>query len=462
MGENEGKVKRASAGTRYSAYFSILDPAYIPWCHGMLFFKEGMDFQKFSETVEKRLFSIGRLNARYDFVKDKFLPLSELDKDYHLTEVTDMTSIEEISNEYMGNIIEAKKIDLDKPLWFAHFFPHIEDGRSLAIITISHVIGDGVSLVELVFHVMDPPEGKEEDKLMRANSKRKAKSPYGPLNKTKIFLGGIGQAFASVAAKPDSRTVLTREDVMKPALKKNIAFTEQISLDKVKEIKSKIKGATINDVLVAVLNMILVNYLNNSGHSIKELGKKKLRAGFPINLRRPGKAVLGKDGAPSNKFGVGVFKFFTKYEKRSDLVLRVKDRIDRIKLSPYPVVQQKLGGALNKLQSKKAIAELLLKFITQTTAQLSNVPGPQKSVSFGGVEIDDLQFGLYSVQSLYLGLISYNNKVSCCVCLDETLGDAKSLAKYWKTEFDALYEEVMEAEGIIEPPKTFASKLKKL
>jgi hypothetical protein len=79
---------------------------------------------------------------------------------------------------------------------------------------------------------------------------------------------------------------------------------------------------------------------------------------------------------------------------------------------------------------------------------LSNVPGPQTAAHFGGQEIDDMAFVACSPIGLYCGLLSYNGQVSCSLCADTSAeGSPEKVTRYWKEEFDALYDETMAFEG---------------
>lgn len=63
-------------------------------------------------------------------------------------------------------------------------------------------MGDGVSQVEVLLRLLDQPDGLTRQDTVRPPSKRKNKG-YGPLNKTRIFLGGVIDGAFGVFGKPD-------------------------------------------------------------------------------------------------------------------------------------------------------------------------------------------------------------------------------------------------------------------
>jgi hypothetical protein len=97
----------------------------------------------------------------------------------------------------------------------------------------------------------------------------------------------------------------------------------------VKEIKSKFSGATVNDVLTALLNMTVRRYFEEKNDAVLQMGTGSVRGNFPINMRDPRAPIeLG------NRFSAGAFQFDFEYKSRIDLIWRVKRQVDAIKVSP--------------------------------------------------------------------------------------------------------------------------------
>ena len=62
--------------------------------------------------------------------------------------------------------------------------------------------------------------------------------------------------------------------------------------------------------------------------------------------------------------------------------------------------------------------------------------------------MENFLFGLHSMGGMFLGLLTYDDKVNCCVCLDDALGNPNDLAKFWQIEFEELLNEVNQSAGV--------------
>lgn len=259
-----------------------------------------------------------------------------------------------------------------------------------------------------------------------------------------------------VFSKPDSRNPLSRLDPNSVG-KKNTAFSELISLERVKEVKAKFEGATINDILMALLTLTMSACFKENE---KETGEQtpqnvKIRAGFAIDTRGQSRGPF-RDGSPYNAAVQGTYRFEMDYTSRVDLVWKIKAQVDRIKLSPGPMVMSSMIRILGTTLPKRVSTNLFTGALGNITALLSNVPGPQGPVSVCGTQVDDLQFLLSTPRSCYFGILSYNGKVSCGVSFDETTKvKPKDFSRNWAIEFEELYKDAMAIDGIMKQPRAF-------
>jgi hypothetical protein len=247
-----------------------------------------------------------------------------------------------------------------------------------------------------------------------------------------------------------------RADARQPSPTKSTALSEKISLAKIKEVKNKYPGATVNDVLVAVLCMTLHAYFSETeqGRALLASDETMIRATFPINARAAGSDVF-VEGSPNNETMLGVLTFPLNYDDPLNLVWEVKTLLDGIKVSPTSKIMQFLSG-IKAVFSTTDLVDQVLDLYSSQSVMLSNVAGPQNAVKMHGKELDDLSFLLYAPSSLYLGIMSYNGHVNCGMCLDSSLGEATSLAKHWGSQFDELYRVVMESQNeTIARPETY-------
>jgi len=175
--------------------------------------------------------------------------------------------------------------------------------------------------------------------------------------------------------------------------------------------------------------------------------KSRITGQFPVSIRGPEyKKTSLKGGEPTNAISYGYFNFEFDVKSRIDLVWKTKYQMDLIKLSPSPYILKFIVDAGIKSLPERIMNDIVLNVANIGTAQLSNVPGPQAAASVLGIKIESMSFYLFSPLGLYFGILSYNGVVNAAINLDGGLGvDPKDVAKHWKKEFDALYDEVMEA-----------------
>lgn len=223
---------------------------------------------------------------------------------------------------------------------------------------------------------------------------------------------------------------------------KRCAFTEKLDLDRVKELKVKLKGATLNDVMITLLTLTFKAYYEEAGDAAVLEKKARVRVQFPISYRGRKEEAFRNDDA-HNKFGYGFMDLFVRHEVREEkqdriaLTWRIKRKLDAIKFSPSPMVQIKIAGSMLPYMPLRAFNKLVMRAANKATAQLSNVAGtssflmafvpfllrshanlfsrvvirtttgPQGQSSFAGVPITNMDFILASPLSLYVGLLTY-------------------------------------------------------
>merc|ERR1712039_276628 len=82
------------------------------------------------------------------------------------------------------------------------------------------------------------------------------------------------------------------------------------------------------------------------------------------------------------------------------------------------------------------------------SVMLTNVPGPQKPVSFLDQEVIEMRFhAVSSPFGLMYQIYSYNGKITATINGDPGIGDVDELARLWRSEFNALYEDVMRTDS---------------
>jgi hypothetical protein len=76
---------------------------------------------------------------------------------------------------------------------------------------------------------------------------------------------------------------------------------------------------------------------------------------------------------------------------------------------------------------------------TKASLYLSNVQGPRERISMAGSELDSLSFYVFTALGCYVGLISYDGKMSANVVMDATIDVKPSdVCRNWTTQFELL------------------------
>lgn len=356
-----------------------------------------------------------------------------------VTERADIKTDEDVDrlcSEFYGR----QEAQLDLPLWRAFVHNHMADGKSQLTMMINHAIGDGVALIQVLMSMLDekpetPVPVRREATAVRWKTYARglAAACWGP------FVGD------QLPADPPNK--LKSRDPLNPGRKKALKQTPQISLEKIKEVKSKIPGASVNDVLMTLVAMTLQDYFRQ--HDPKAL-KQKVRGNFPINLRHATGSQILDESQMGNRFSQGQLRFPLHLEDPMKIFADMKQQIDIIKVSPEPLVRDKLLSflVLRSGFSKDRVAMEVLKAFGKVTAMLSNVPGPLQTVSFGGQEVDDLRFYALAPIGLYFGVIQYNGQLRAgIVCDAEAEPEPSKLADCWLPAFERLHAAAHAAHG---------------
>ncbi|GBG28658.1 O-acyltransferase WSD1 [Hondaea fermentalgiana] len=465
-----GMKRRASIVSKI--FSSLQDEAQHKsvWITGILLLAENPGIDKLRNEMAHRLLSIPRFRS---VVQKKSasapayfteIEMSDIDMNYHFQTILDeSTPSREDIHAYVSSMYETWTPDLTKPLWQILFVPRTHEGGAAIVTRINHAIGDGISQVEILMRLIDGDDEADGATSTTAKqqlpTKRERAKTFGPLNRTGIFLGGVSEGLTAIMRAPDAPNSLKHGAKGATSLKRKYAFTEKIPLDRIKSIKSKLDGATINDVLMLVLNETLHRYYQEAGDEAV-LRKGRITAQFPVSTRSRNAEAFRNDD-PCNSIAYGYLTFrFTKRGSMIDRFWRIKRDIDKIKLSPAPYVGIRTLRGLSPVLSRNMLNKLALGVGTLATGQLSNVVAPQEAVHICGARVDDMSFVLLAPTSLYMGLLSYNGFVNCAICLNGDLpADPSKVVRHWGEVFADFEREVLAHDGdLISRPRRFMDK----
>lgn len=465
------KVKRASYATRaFGHYMDVGGVKLGTWIISVMELETALPMEDVKGVLEDRLLTMSRFRSVLQVSKSTagFKEVEEIDWEYHLTTAFEGEEPEQEDVLKFLEDIFSFGLDKDKPLWRCIVVPKLSNGSCNIIMVFNHAISDGIAAIGVLFKIIDdspidptlPFSKQQTDMVVK---KRKTGPPVSAWTKFSMFFTGVSRALAGPLATPDKqnsfRLKVDINNEKEYTGKKCFGRAEDMSLQDIKDIKNKFLGATVNDVLLALMTIAVRNFLEEVEDPILKNGGL-LRGNIPVSLRAVDEALL-KGNDPCNRWAPFAFRFPLDYKSPVDCVWRVKDIVDSNKVSPeLPVLDSLARSMLNNLP-RSVVLPNFIKQTTKASMMLSNVPGPQKVVHLAGLPVQDLSFYLIAPMGTYLGVLSYNGKVQLTVNFDESLGiDTQTFLKFWGAALEELSAEVSQFEEMI--PRTVEQRKKYL
>lgn len=419
-------------------------PIYIV---AFLYFKSPLNKKKVQDLIKERLFEIPRFHSKianekkgkkdnYFFQKmnPDNIPMDTMVRE---SDIKTQAQVDELVSK-----MNAERFEPGLPLWRAYIANNMSDGRSLLMWQIDHSIGDGPALISALMAILDDHETAEA--VPTPKPKKRAVGCWTPF---RIACGAcLNVVIGDNCIPPDPPSKLKVKNHRKPGVERAVSLSKGLDLQRMKEVKNMYEGATLNDVLLANVCLTLREYYLKYEPTVIEK-KQKFRANFPISIRsKSEEANMTSVDNFGNRFSSGICSFPIHIEDPVEMVVSIKKQIDKIKLSPEPIIRDKLVGVLAGSSMKKAdIMNLVLDMYGKVSAMLSNVPGPQKTVFFGGQAIDDISFYALAPIGLYFGIVSYQGKISCGIAVSkECEPNATNLSSLWGQAFDKLHNATMD------------------
>ncbi len=362
--------------------------------------------------------------------------------------------------------LHARPLDLDKPLWEMYVIEGLDQVEGLpagcfAILSkVHHAAIDGVSGVEITaaLHDLTPeatppePEGpwvpESEPTLMELALRSTVNNIRQPFRFARIL---------SEAAPPAIRALMQQRGDAgeKTAEVPRTRFNGRVSphrvfeaksfaLADVKQIRKRVEGATVNDVILTVCGGALRKYLSHH----HELPTQTLSAFAPISTRTSAQA-----GSAGNQVSGMFVKLHTdeadpvrRLEKVYRTTVSSKEMAKAIGARSMTDVTQTMPGALAGIAGRLvARTGLMSRMRPIANCVITNIPGPQVPLYFTGAKML-ANFGLglpMEGLGLFHIILSYNGTLTVSVtgcrdqlpdpefyaeCLDEAFTELRAAA----------------------------------
>jgi WS/DGAT/MGAT family acyltransferase len=323
--------------------------------------------------------------------------------------------------------LASTPLDPGRPMWQFHVIEGYRGKRSALVARIHHCYADGAALMKVLLALTEGggslPRRREgaggwDTWLPWLEPLTKAGAwvlfevllrPGKALDYVQAGAGALAEAAKLLSLPPEPKTRFRGA----LGVSKRVAWSEPLPLPAVKAL-GKSLGCTVNDVLVAAAAGALRGYLQAHRDPVDGL---EIRAVVPVNLR-----PADSEDALGNEFGLVFLELPLGIANPIGRVHAVRARMQLLRSSPQPVLMLGLLGFAG--QSPRALQEQLLQiFGAHATAVMTNVPGPQKRLSFAGAGIEQQMFWVPQSGDIAMGasILSYAGRVQFGLMTDAGL-----------------------------------------
>jgi WS/DGAT/MGAT family acyltransferase len=356
--------------------------------------------------------------------------------------------------ELVGQLM-SERLDRSRPLWQLTVVEGLEGGRSAVVARMHHALVDGIAAVDVGTVILDPtPEGldlpppeprAEPEPRRAARVEALARIASAQLEvPRKLARGTVARAMTldprtaarQVRGAAEVVAELARVRPVAPATRLNAEIGRErgfaigrAGLDDVKAVR-RAAGATVNDVLLATVAMMLSEYLGDDapGHAV---------ALVPVSVRTE---------AEQGELGNRISTVFV------DLPLRGEplDRLRAISAGMREVKESAAVRAGALIVGATGLAPPMVSSLAVRAMSgprmfnlvVSNVPGPQQTFYLDGVPVREV-FPAVPLnprnQALTIGIVSYDGGVHFGLLADrDALPDVAEAARGLESAVAAL------------------------
>lgn len=406
---------------------------------GLLEFTGVRDVEVLRDTIATRLLQYPRFRQRAldDGPRAAWIPEAELELAYHL-------QIHRLSGPDPALALRCAigremALDLDhrQPLWRICFYV-VRPGLVTLLFRAHHAMADGVALMRLLLQIADPHGHPSASHRTHAGA---APVPLprrrGPLrhvitrlDQVNELLVGAGEQLRAGLADPPAAVaklrsaagiaanvlqVLRLGDDNPPSLRTGLSgqrlvdWGEPLPLTALHR-QAQARGVTINDLFLNALAGALGNCMRRQGPLPEQ---QNLRVAIPVTLRTE------QDGDFGNSFGLVLLDLPIGMTDAEQRLLKVHQEMKRLKHSGQARALLISLALASKLPV--ALETRLVNLVSgKAAAVVSNLPGPEEVLHFGGARLSKAVFWPPQAGNVGLGisLLSYAGKLSFGISCD--------------------------------------------
>ena len=363
--------------------------------------------------------------------------------------------------------IHARALDLAKPLWEMYVIEGLDgvDGLppgSFAIQTkIHHAAIDGVSGAEITAAIHDlqpdatpvgpvkPWKPKPEPGLVDLALRTTVNNVRQPWRFARAITAVAPPAIKALfdsSSDPDDAKEVPRTRFNEKVSAHRVFEARTFSLDQIKQIRKRVEGATVNDVVLAVCSGALRRYLDHHN----ELPDESLAAFAPISVR-----TEEEMGTAGNQVSGMMVSLHTDEVDPVERLAQVtvttqssKELTQAIGARNMTDVGQYMPGMLAGISGRLvARTSLMSRLAPFANTVVTNVPGPQVPLYFTESQLV-ATFGLGLPMDgigLFHAIFSYNGALTVSItCCRDQLPDPGFYADCLQASFDELLQAAVE------------------
>lgn len=375
-------------------------------------FKERIDPLKVSSIIKERAFThqvyekLKKVMKTYFFI-DYWTYADHFNIEDHIEIISKkFDSLDDLYG-FMTLHASEKAFPTDKPKWKIFILINLFNGQSAVIEKFHHAIGDGVALMSFTFHLADCGDYTTVN-LPKINTWHRVL--ITPIGLIKALYFTLFYLFQKKDVNKFKKVSLSGQKSGFGSLK--------FDLKLLKEYSKKL-GVNLNDVILALINQSLRNCYHERYHDT--LCEFKIFVAASLRgLPKPG------DHFPlTNHTNFLTLEEFPHVKSSFEQLINKYHSILKTLKQSYDIYFRGFYIELVSALIPKSYSLFIANLATdKSTCIFTSVPGPIKTISMFGYEVENLFFFVNSpgLVAILINVFTYNEKLSICCLADKSTG----------------------------------------
>ncbi|XP_058089049.1 wax ester synthase/diacylglycerol acyltransferase 5-like [Magnolia sinica] len=370
---------------------------------------------------------------------------------------------DEYLQEYLSKIA-LDRLPENRPLWEIHLIKYpTSDAAGTVVFKLHHALGDGFSLMGALFSCLKRADDPSLPLTFPTYSTKSTTSSTShrmsdTCKKVSTIAAGCWYTASDFVQSVLHSTVLQDDHTairsgtplveFEPVTISSVTF----SLDRIREIKSKISG-TVNDVAVGIIFYAIQLYQQRMGQISPG---RRMTALVLLNTRMVNGYQCVEDMLKEKTWG-NHFTFLQiaipssdNAEKENPLafLLKAKKTIKRKRHSLAVYLNGRLVQMLRTIRGPEAASRYIHATMKNTTTGISYLVGPMEKMEMGDLPVKSFYFSVVGVpQSLALTMVSYMGNLRVVASAEKRFINSQLLMSCMKEAYDKVHREACGVDG---------------